>query len=95
MFIRNFRGAYERPSTAETLMTIKQNHDESLNDYVKHFCNARNSIPHIQDIEIINTFRDGVTDLKTVEEIAMNKSKTVADLLTVANVCIKASEARA
>jgi hypothetical protein len=95
MFIRNFRGAYERPSTVETLMTIKQNHDESLNDYVKHFCNARNSIPHIQDIEIINTFRDGVTDLKTVEEIAMNKPKTVVDLLTVANVCIKASEARA
>jgi hypothetical protein len=95
MFIRNFQGTYERPSTAETLKTIKQKHDESLRDYVKRFCNARNAIPHIQDIEIINAFRDGVSDIKTVEKIAMKKSKTVVDLLTVADVCIEASKARA
>jgi hypothetical protein len=95
MFIENFQSTYERPSTAETLKTIKQRHDESLRDYVKHFCNARNAIPHIQDIEIINAFRDGVNDIKTVEEIAMKKPKTVADLLAVADVCIEASEARA
>jgi hypothetical protein len=45
MFIGNLQGTYERPSTAETLKTIKQKHDESLRDYVKHFCNARNGIP--------------------------------------------------
>jgi hypothetical protein len=95
MFIGSFQGTYERPSTAETLKTIKQKHDESLRDYVKHFCNARNGIPHIQDIEIINAFRDGVSDLKTVEEIAMKKPKTVSDLLAVADVCIEASEAQA
>jgi hypothetical protein len=67
MFIRNFQGTCERPSTTETLKTIKQKHDESLHDYVKHFCNGRNDIPHIQDIEIINAFHDGVSDLKTVE----------------------------
>jgi hypothetical protein len=95
MFIGNFQGTYKCPSTAETLKTIKQRHDESLRDYVKRFCNARNAIPHIQDIEIINAFRDGVSDIKTVEEIAMKKPKTVADLLAVADVCIEAFEARA
>jgi hypothetical protein len=62
---------------------------------VKRYCNARNAIPYIQDIEIINIFRDGVSDIKTVEEIAMKKPKTVADLLPVADICIEASEARA
>jgi hypothetical protein len=57
---------------------------------VKHFCNVRNTIPYIQDIEIINAFRDGVSDIKIMEEIAMKKSKTVADLLAVANTCIEA-----
>jgi hypothetical protein len=33
----------------------------------------------MQDIEIIDTFRDRVSDIKTVEEIAMKKPKTVAD----------------
>jgi hypothetical protein len=94
MFIRNFQGTYECPSTAETLKTIKQKHNESLREYVKRFCNARNGIPYIQDIEIINAFRDDVSDLKTVEEIAVKKPKTVANLLTVADVCIEASEAR-
>jgi hypothetical protein len=55
------------------MKTIRQKHDESLQDYVKHFCNARNTIPYIQDIEIINAFRDGVGDIKTVEEIAMKR----------------------
>jgi hypothetical protein len=65
MFIKNFQCMYERPSIIETLKTIKQKHDESLHDYMRYFCNARNAIPYIQDIEIINVFRDGVSDLKT------------------------------
>jgi hypothetical protein len=48
-----------------------------------------------QDIEIINAFCDGVSDLKTIEEITMKKPKTVTNLLTVVDVCIEASEARA
>jgi hypothetical protein len=47
MFISNFQGMYGRPSIAETLKTIKQKHDESLRDYIKHFCNAKNVIPYI------------------------------------------------
>jgi hypothetical protein len=62
---------------------------------VKYFCNARNAIPYIQDIKIINAFRDGVSDIKTVEEIAMKKPKPVADLLAVADIYIEALEARA
>jgi hypothetical protein len=94
MFIRNFQGTNERPSTAETLKTIKQKHDESLRDYVKCFYNSINDIPYIQDIEIINAFRDSVSDLKIVEEIVMKKTKTVTGLLAVADVCIEASKAQ-
>jgi hypothetical protein len=79
MFIGNFQGTYERPSTTETMKTIRQKHDESLRYYVKHFCNAKNAILYIQDIEIINTFCDGVSDIKIVEEITMKKPKTVAE----------------
>jgi hypothetical protein len=93
MFIGNFRGTYECPSTANTLKTIKQKHDESLWDYIKCFYNARNAIPYIKDIEIINPFHDRVSDIKTMEEIAMKKSKIVVDLLVVTDVCIEASEA--
>jgi hypothetical protein len=46
-------------------------------------------------MEIINAFRDGVSDITIVEEIAMKKPKIVANFLTVADVCIEVSEARA
>jgi hypothetical protein len=95
MLIRNFKGTYKCPSIVETLKTTRQKHDESLRDYVKHFCNARNAIPYIQDIKIINAFHDGVSDIKNVEEIAMKMTKMVADLLAVADMCIEASEAQA
>jgi hypothetical protein len=95
MFIGNFQGMYEHPFIAETLKTIRQKHDESLREYVKCFYNTRNATPYIQDIEIINVFRDGVSDIKAMEEIAMKKLKMVADLLAVADVCIEASKAQA
>jgi predicted nicotinamide N-methyase len=95
MIIDNFQGTYERPSTTETLRTNKKKHDESLWDYVKHFYNARNAILNIQDIEIINVFHNGVTNIKTIEEIVMKKPKIVANLLVVVDVCFEASEARA
>jgi hypothetical protein len=62
---------------------------------VKYFCNVRKAISYIQDIKIINASRDGVNDIKTVEEIAMKKPKTVVDLLIFADVCVEAYEARA
>jgi hypothetical protein len=36
-----------------------------------------------------------VSDIKTIEEIAMKEPKIVVDLLIVADMCIEASEARA
>jgi hypothetical protein len=60
---------------------------------VKCFCNAKNAILNIQDIEIINTFRDGAGDIKTVEEIATKKPKMVTDLLAVADIWIYVSKA--
>jgi hypothetical protein len=95
IFIGNFQGTYQRPSTAETLNTIRKKHNESIWDYVKCFCNIRNAILYIKDIEIINAFCDGVSDIKTAEEIAIKKPKTVTHLLTVADICIEASKARA
>jgi hypothetical protein len=62
---------------------------------VKYFCNARNAIPYIQGIKIINAFHGRVSDIKTVEEITMKKSRMVADLLAIADVCIEATEAQA
>jgi hypothetical protein len=93
IFIENFQGTYERPSTAKTMKTIKQKYDESLCDYAKHFCNTRNIILHIQDIKVIIAFRDGITDLKTVEEITMKKPKIMVDQLVVVDECFDASEA--
>jgi hypothetical protein len=95
MFIGNFQGMYEHPSTTETLKIMRQKHDEILWDYLKYFCSARNATSYIQDIEIINAFHNGGNDIKTVEEIAMKKPKIVADLLAVADTCIEASEVRA
>jgi hypothetical protein len=62
---------------------------------VKHFGNDKNTISYIQNIEIINVFHYGVSDIKTVEDIAMKKPKMMVDLLTVTDTFIEASKARA
>jgi hypothetical protein len=60
---------------------------------VKYFCNVTNAIPYIQDIEVINDFHDGVSDIKIMEEITMKKPKMVVNLFAVTDVCIEASKA--
>jgi hypothetical protein len=60
---------------------------------VKCFCNIRNIIPYIHDIEIINAFHDRVSDIKTLYEVTMKKHRMVADLLVVIDVCIVAFKA--
>jgi hypothetical protein len=62
---------------------------------VKYFCNTKNAIPNIQEIKIINAFRDRVTDIQTIEEITMKKPKVMANLLAIADECIEASEVQA
>jgi hypothetical protein len=44
-----------------------------MQDYVKCFYNTRNAIPYIHGIEIINIFHDRVSNVKTIEGIAMKK----------------------
>jgi hypothetical protein len=48
---------------------------------VKYFYNVRNARPYIQDIKIINTFRNKVSDIKAVEEISMKKPKSLTHAL--------------
>jgi hypothetical protein len=60
---------------------------------VKHFCITGNAILYNQDIEIINAFCEGVSDIKTVEEIIMKKPIMVGNLLAVTDVCIEELEA--
>jgi hypothetical protein len=93
IFIGNFQDTYEHPSIAETLKTTKQKPDESLWEYVKCFCKDRDTISYNEDIEIISTLCDKVSDIKTIEEIAMKKPRMVDDLPVVTDVCIYASEA--
>lgn len=79
---------------AKTLNNVHQKHKETLKEYVRQFCTIWNSIPHIQDIEVINAFREGVTDGPTVDRLALKKPKTVGQLLAIANGCIEMAEAR-
>jgi hypothetical protein len=60
---------------------------------VKYFCNVTNAIPYIQDIEVINDFHDGASDIKIMEEITMKKPKMVVNLFAVTDVYIEASKA--
>lgn len=76
------------------LKNIKHKPNESLMEYVRHSCNVHNAIPNIQEIKVINAFHDDVTDITTVERVGIKKPKTVAELLAVADECIKVSEAK-
>lgn len=53
-----------------------------------------NVIPNIQEIKVINACCDGVTDVTTIERVAIMKSKTMAQLLAITNECVEVSEAR-
>jgi hypothetical protein len=76
MFIGNFQGTYERSSTAETLKTIKQKHDESLWDIeiINAFCDKVSDIKMIEEIALKKP--KTVVDLLTVVDVCIDASET-------------------
>jgi hypothetical protein len=76
MFIGNFQGTYERLSTAETLKTIKQKHDESLWDIeiINAFCDKVSDIKMIEEIALKKP--KTVVDLLTVVDVCIDASET-------------------
>ena len=58
----------------------KQEQDESIRSYIKHFFDTRATIPNIADDDVIDYFQSGITVQSLYRDFGRNRPKTVVDL---------------
>lgn len=93
-FITNFRGTFDRPGAITDLSDVRQRKEETLCKFIQRISQVRNSIPRINDAEVVAAFRNGVEDPRTREKMAVHDVRMTVELFELADKCARAVEAR-
>jgi hypothetical protein len=80
VFINNFPGAITHAGTHHDLAQCKQEHNELLRSYTRHFFDVRATIANISEEDIIDYFYNGITDPGIYRDFGRNRPKTVVGL---------------
>jgi hypothetical protein len=80
VFIDNFQGAIARAGTRHDLAQYKQERNELLRSYTRHFFDVHATIVNISEEDIIDYFYNGITDLGIYRDFRWKRPKTVAGL---------------
>jgi hypothetical protein len=84
-FARNFCSTYKRPASLEEIKSCVQRKDETLRSYIQRWSVIKNSAEDVSDERAIDAFSAGLHRLDLVEEVGRTKSRTVSELMEVAN----------
>jgi hypothetical protein len=84
-FARNFRSTYKRPTSLEEVKSCVQRKDETLRSYIQRWSVIKNSAEDVSDERAIDAFSAGLHCSDLVEEVGRTKTRTVSELIEVAN----------
>jgi hypothetical protein len=80
VFIDNFQGAITRVGTRHNLAQCKQERNELLQSYRRHFFDVRATIVNISEEDIIDCFYNGITNPGIYRDFGRNRLKIVVGL---------------
>jgi hypothetical protein len=84
-FTSNFRSTYKRPASIEEVKACVQQRGETLRAYIQRWSLIKNSAVEVSDERAIDAFIIGLSRGELVEEMGRIKTKTVSELMDVAN----------
>ncbi|XP_066341615.1 uncharacterized protein [Miscanthus floridulus] len=94
VFIENYTATCVRPGTKHNLEKFYQRTGEPLRGYIRCFSEMRNSIPNINDGEVISAFIRGLYHHpKLRSKLNQKTPRTIGELLQIANPYADAKEA--
>jgi hypothetical protein len=79
-FIDNFQGSMIRVGTHHDLSQVKQEMNETLRSYTRHFFKMRATIASIIDEDVIHCFQNGLFLKHTYHNFGRNRSTTAMEL---------------
>jgi hypothetical protein len=84
-FMSNFKSTYKRPASIEEVKTCVQQRNETLRAYIQRWSIIKNLAVKVSDKRAIDAFMLRLRRGDLVEEMGRIKSKTVLDLMDIAN----------
>jgi hypothetical protein len=79
-FINNFQGSRIRAGTRHDLSHVKQEMNETLRSYTRHFFEIRATIANITDEDVIHYLQNGLFSKHTYHDFGRNRPTTAVEL---------------
>jgi hypothetical protein len=79
-FIDNFQGSMIRAGTRHDLSQFKQEINETLRSYIRHFFEMRATIANIADEDVIHCFQNSFFSKHTYHDFGRNRLTTTVEL---------------
>jgi hypothetical protein len=84
VFVGNFQGTYVRPENTWDLRSYRQNLDETLCEFIRHFSKQCTKLPNVIDLDVIGAFIAGTTCRELVHELGRKSPTKASELLDIA-----------
>ncbi|CAO2210141.1 unnamed protein product [Urochloa humidicola] len=85
LFTSNYHGTYERPGSKRLLSQLRQRKNETLREFIQRFSKKRNSIPFVDERDVITAFHRGIANGVMINRWIYRPPRTVNEMFTVAN----------
>ena len=94
-FIQQFSGSKHIKVTATSLFTIRQNHTETLREYLARFCEATIKVSNPNQEMFVAAFHNGLKAGHFNESLAQKPATTMQEIIKRAECYIKGEESNA
>jgi hypothetical protein len=84
VFVGNFQGTYVRPRNTWDLKSYRQDPDETLREFIRHFSKQCTELPNVTDADVIGAFITGTTCRELVHELGRKSPTKASELLDIA-----------
>jgi hypothetical protein len=85
VFVGNFQGTYTRPGKQWELRNCKQQHGESLREYIRRFFKRCTELPGATDNDAISAFQNRTTCTSLIHRLGRRMPRTMRELLNIAS----------
>ncbi|CAO2209941.1 unnamed protein product [Urochloa humidicola] len=93
LFTSNYHGTWERHSSKRLLGQLRQRKNETLRKFIQRFSKKRNSIPFVDERDVITAFQRGIANGVLINRWTHRPPRTVNEMFAVANSWADGEEA--
>ncbi|CAN6201259.1 unnamed protein product [Urochloa humidicola] len=85
LFTSNYHDTWERPGKKRLLGQLRQRKDETLREFIWRLSEKRNSIPFVDEHDVITAFHNGIANGVLINKWTRRRPRMVNEMFAITN----------